>query len=699
MLMILLTSAAILLVSYLWSRRIVEELSEELISQRIDQTEQELEKFFMPLHNGLLLFREWAKAGLLEEVEPRQIAPSLETRQMADTTSVEKLNSLFVPLLERFGQISSMMIADAEGGEYMLLRNQNHWLIRITEAERWGRQTFWMRREADGRYTEQYWKELDYDPRRRPWFQGGLKTPAGAGTHWTAPYKFFTTKAPGITASVHWREPGQPGTTRVMAFDVMLVDISRFTTALRVSENGKALVLSGDGTVVGLPRDERFGSLADLSTHVLTPVDALATPELDAAVKTWRERGIKPENAFSFQSGDDTWWAGLRAFPLGARTFWIAVVVPERDFLGEIIRQRNIVLVITGAALVISFFVAVALARGYSRPLAALAAQASRIQRLDLERGESIESGLAEVNQLADNQEQMITALQSFSRYVPFELVRELLEIGEVATIGGRLANLTVLFTDIRSFTDIAERMSPEDLTAHLADYFEAMLEILQSEHATVDKFIGDAIMAFWGAPKSDPGQARRSVNAVLRCRRRLAELNEAWAAERKPTLPTCFGLDMGPLVVGNVGAPSRLNYTVLGDTVNLASRLESLNRRYGTEALASKALKDAVGDGFCWRLVDVVAVKGKTEAVEVYEPLGATSDVSGEVLAFARAYEDAFARYRSRDFGGALERLEELARQRPHDASIALLMGICEEFRSEPPPDSWDGVTTLDTK
>jgi adenylate cyclase len=241
--------------------------------------------------------------------------------------------------------------------------------------------------------------------------------------------------------------------------------------------------------------------------------------------------------------------------------------------------------------------------------------------------------------------------------------------------------------------------MTPEGLTAHLAEYFEMMVDTLQGERATVDKMVGDAIIAFWGAPLPDAEHAKNAVRGVARCRERLAELNARWREQGKPELPTCFGLDVGPLVVGNVGSPSRLNYTVLGDTVNLASRIEGLNRRYGTEILASESLKDAAGDEWCWRLVDAVAVKGKREAVRIYELLGSRDDTSSERLEFARAYERAFEAYQTRQFDEAGKLLAELAARWPDDRSLESLQALCAQFGSKPPPLDWDGVARLDFK
>jgi adenylate cyclase len=286
----------------------------------------------------------------------------------------------------------------------------------------------------------------------------------------------------------------------------------------------------------------------------------------------------------------------------------------------------------------------------------------------------------------------MRAALVSFARYVPVEVVRELIRQGEVARLGGRTARLTVLFSDIAGFTTISERMSPPELTAHMGRYFDALLPIVGAHGGTVDKLIGDAIMAFFGAPVEDPAHARHALEAVLACRAKLGALHEEWARAGLPLLPTRFGLHTGEVVVGNVGSHERLSYTVLGDTVNLASRLEGAGKGYGVWVLASADFKAEVGEGFVWRLVDRVSVKGREAAVEVYEPLGREGEVGEAAFAFKQAYEAAFARYEARDFAGALEALGAQA----EDEAAVRLYARCEALRDAPPAPDWTPVHRL---
>ncbi len=253
---------------------------------------------------------------------------------------------------------------------------------------------------------------------------------------------------------------------------------------------------------------------------------------------------------------------------------------------------------------------------------------------------------------------------------------------------------MSLVFTDIAGFSTIAETMEPAALTEHMATYFDAMIRIIESHGGTVDKLIGDAIVAFWGAPKLDDSHAANAVRATLDCLAQLGRLNAEWEASGLPPLPTRFGISTGAVVVGNVGSPGRLSYTALGDSVNLASRLEGANSFYGTSALVSSATQAEAGDGFCWRRVDLVAVKGRSKPELIFEPLGLEQELGEKELGWVRAYEDALDAYLGRRFDEAIEKLQPLTLARPGDRSAARLLSRCQAMSENPPPGDWDGVS-----
>jgi adenylate cyclase len=226
-----------------------------------------------------------------------------------------------------------------------------------------------------------------------------------------------------------------------------------------------------------------------------------------------------------------------------------------------------------------------------------------------------------------------------------------------------------------------------------LSRYFDEMTQVIAAQAGTVDKFIGDAIMAFWGAPLPTTDHAARASEAALRSQRKLAELRSAPDIPGLADIRARIGIATGDVLVGNVGSHDRFNYTVMGDTVNLASRLEGLNKLYGTEILISDPRGEALRDGIVARPVGLVQVKGKRQGVEVWEPLCLASEDDAVARELARLFVDGLGTYLERDFRGAAERYKAALRLRPEDKPAALLLERCREFVRAPPPEEWTGV------
>jgi adenylate cyclase len=226
------------------------------------------------------------------------------------------------------------------------------------------------------------------------------------------------------------------------------------------------------------------------------------------------------------------------------------------------------------------------------------------------------------------------------------------------------------------------------------------MSQAIARHHGTVDKFLGDSIMAFWGAPAELPGHALAACQGALEMRRTLASLQARWRARGRPILAAKIGINTGNAVVGNIGAPDRLNYTVIGDSVNLASRLEGLNRLYGTELLIGERTAALVGEALVLRPLDWVAVKGKTQPVLVHELVGAPGEVSREILGGLARYREGLLAYRERRFEEARAAFSEAAKLLgPAEIAAPLLAERCRRFLSEPPPADWSGVSTMTFK
>jgi adenylate cyclase len=702
-LLVVLTSGAILAVTLIGGLSAVDELSQEQIEITTQRVDAELDTFFGAVRTQTDMILRWSEAGIV------------------NIRDVDRMNRLFEPVLAQHDFLSSLMVANSNGEEYMILRDpidQSQWTNRMVKVGPAGLEVYIREWSTNSDTVRESRTDVPYDPRTRLWYLDALKATEESPVYWTRPAIFFVTKDPGVTAATHWVDDGAEDNTTIVAVDLLLMDISRFIGALEVTEHGRAFVLFEDPSegalrVLAFAADEASYTDEDIR-GLLTATDSEATvadavpdlpvtngfslPLVDEATRNWDALG-RTSNPIKFDRDGKTWWTGFDRYNLGTNSLWIGVAVPEEDFLGDI-RDRALIIILAAiAALIAAAVMSTFMARSYSRPLEALAAGSRRLGNLDLTSVGEVSTSLKELEQLAAEQERMRTTLDSFSRYVPVELVRELLSTGEAAKIGGSRRTITALFTDIVGFTTISEALGPEKLTVHMAEYFEAVLEIIQQHSGDVNQLLGDGVLAYWGAPKVDPEHARHAVEGVLECRDRLRELNIDWKNRGLPSLPTHFGLAAGEVVVGNVGSRSRLAYAAVGDTVNLASRLEGLTRFYGSTILSSGRVKDLAGPGFEWMHVDAVRVKGKTEAIELYEPLGFVQAVPSEELEYRDCYEKGRERFLDRSFAEAVEILDSIPEPYGARLTVTRLSDVAASLLADPPDEDWDGVTNFKVK
>ncbi len=291
-------------------------------------------------------------------------------------------------------------------------------------------------------------------------------------------------------------------------------------------------------------------------------------------------------------------------------------------------------------------------------------------------------------------------ARDSFSRFLAPAIVDEVLGREGSLQLGGEKRELTALFADIRGFTTISERLDPHRLLELLNQYLTPMTDVIVSRHqGTLDKYMGDAIMAFWGAPKAQPDHALRACQAALEMLRELERLRRGWAADGLPDIDIGIGLNTGPMSVGFVGSQDRFyNYTILGDAVNLASRLEGANKQYGTRIIIGQETWAQVQGRVVARPLDLLRVKGKLEPVRIYELMG-MGPASAADAAFLEAFAWGYGAWRAQRWDEAIARFEDADRLRGGDECSRVYITRCERMRLEPPGPDWDGAFTMETK
>ena len=285
-----------------------------------------------------------------------------------------------------------------------------------------------------------------------------------------------------------------------------------------------------------------------------------------------------------------------------------------------------------------------------------------------------------------------------FGQYIPPELVEEMSNDPSRYTLEAEVRELTVLFSDIRSFTSISEAMDAKDLSDLLNEYLTPMTNIIQKYRGTIDKYIGDAVMAFWGAPINHPEHAKLAIDAAMEMLTTLKQMNKGFIAKGWPELKIGIGLNTGPMRVGDMGSDFRKAYTVMGDAVNLGSRLEGMTKQYGVELLVSEYTKQAVPD-YLFRELDKIRVKGKDEPVIIYEPICLKQDVTKALKDEIKLYRQAVAYYREQNWDMAEMQFLNLLNSSGGTKLYQAYIDRIQELRANPPGPGWDGVYTFTTK
>ena len=400
----------------------------------------------------------------------------------------------------------------------------------------------------------------------------------------------------------------------------------------------------------------------------------------------------RTELATSFRFGNDIYLCTFRYLP--ATQDWIVgIVVPRNFYLGTLLQIRRQVLWASLALIIAIILAGGLIIRSVVRSHSLILREMARMNGFEFVPAQT-SSHLRDIEEVLIGLEKVKTAMRAMSKYVPINLVRQLYQRGEEPVLGGKTSELSVLFTDIKDFTAFSETLTPDELAEDLGRYLQVMAKVIQSERGTIDKYIGDAVMTFWNAPEAVPGHEILACRAALRCRDALQKLYDSPDWGRAPWFETRFGLHRCIASVGHFGAPDRLNYTAIGDGINLASRLEGLNKYYGTHIIASESIYNAAMGVFEFRILDRVAVKGKTEGIVIYELLA--ERIAGKPRPeWVDRYEQAFTSYQQGDFATALELFEVQG----DDSPSIVMTSRCREWISHPPLGIWNGIHTFESK
>lgn len=554
-------------------------------------------------------------------------------------------------------------------------------VVRMIEDDASGRRDTWRFVNSDGSLGEPHRRASDFDPRQRPWYAAALQSGA---PRLTAPYRFAWSSEPGVSVGVPLPQGGG-----VIGFDSSLGTLSRLIVQYKITPNAIILVAAGNSDVY-------------IETPPCDPTDSTCLPG-DAEVRALVRKAVAEAAGRPIQR--DIQMAG-RTYklivhptkPIYGQGFAVAAAVPMEELTVGSRALLERAAWAGGSAVALAGLAALLVSLMLSRSMARLAVKTQRIRDLDFSDRQPVRSRIREVLRLSDAVERMREGLEVFGHYVSKDLVRQIMRSPASTGVGGERRDVTVMFTDIEGFSRISEETSPELLTSRLSRYFEALAGAISANRGMIDKYIGDSVMAFWNAPEPDPDHVVHACRAALQAAEASRSLAAKWRGRERPVFRTRFGLHAGPAIVGNVGTRERMNYTLVGAVANQASRLEGLNKVYGTEILASGEVAARTADRFVWRPVDRIVAAGTTEVMEICEPLGEIAAAEAEAP-FLAQWQAARAAYLAGRFDEARAGFEAAAALRPGDGPCRVLAARCVELSRDGAPAGWDGAWHFDFK
>lgn len=555
-------------------------------------------------------------------------------------------------------------------------------LVRSVVAGDGLRQETWWFQLADGGRSPVQTRMIDFDPRTRPWYLEAMRV---MGPALTEPYSFAQAKVVGVSAGMPLRQGG------VIGFDFTLDTLSRLIGDYRFTDNSIIMVASDTGTVFMESEACRIEGGTCLPGE-----DQVRTAMRDAIIRAV-DGGDRIERDITL-SGRDYRLLVHQVPPAFGRRYMVAAAVPISELAVDSRTLLERAALAAAVAVALAIFGVLLASFVLSRSISRIAAKTERIRDLDFSDRTRVDSRITEVVRLSDSVERMREGLEVFGRYVSKHLVHQIMRSPDTAGVGGMRRDITVMFTDIEGFSRISETMEPELLTSRLSRYFDALGSAILANRGTIDKYIGDSIMAFWNAPEPDPDHVVNACRAALQACDAGRQLSDKWRQLGRPGFRTRFGLHTGPAVVGNVGAREHINYTLVGAVANQASRLEGLNKAYHTEILASGEVASATAGHFVWRHIDRVVAAGTTEEHEIHEPMG-EMDAVGQHADFLVQWRAGREAYGAGRFDDALAAFQAAAALRPDDGPCRVFVARCKMFLRDGPPSGWNGTWHFDSK
>jgi adenylate cyclase len=628
------------------------------------------------------------------------------TAPLEDKEGEKKLFSYYEEILRTNPQVKMAYYSDTRGDLMMLNRmTDGSFSKRMVRNDGKNISTVWDHANVAyyGNYSNSVLDASEgYDPRKRGWYEIARDQRRSA---WTPVYLFATDHLPGFTSVVPLYD-NDGILSGVSSLDITVDEISRFLATIQTTPGTKIALVDSAYNLVGF----QAKTDADLDKLFTETVDANGISVFDVrTLDMFPDEDVRYILRQTLHGG-----GGLQAVKYGGRLYRsvltpttignglelsIGIIIPEDDIIGNVKRNLAYVTIFSVSILIIIIIISSLFSNSIAKPMQVLSEEMAKIRNFQLDSDVDISTTLVEIVNMHDAFEGMRMGLKNFKRYVPSDLVAQLINKDIEAKIGGEKRELSIFFSDIANFTSISEKMAPEDLVQQLSIYFENVSKIILENKGTIDKYIGDSVMAFWGAPRQSDNHAEMACRSAVTIQTILHTIFRKWTKNGKEPFYTRIGIHTGEVVVGNTGYEERLNYTVLGDPVNLASRLEGVNKVYGTRIIVSENTWAQCKDMFEFRRLDKISVKGREEGIMIYELYAHKDEIEKPLWKLFSFYETGLKHYFNRNFTEAFKYFNAILKYRSTDGPSKVMRARCLRYHSAPPPKDWNGTFVLSSK
>lgn len=610
---------------------------------------------------------------------------------------IPRLNWFFHEALDIYPRISTLYLADTHGNFYLQYRvpgavknpysvpvigshyipqaTKNIYMILRSIKGKNPLTVIYKNDQGNTLKTEKY-NNINFIPSQRPWYQGARQS---TPNYWFGVYRFFTTNQLGLTVAspsiIHHQFSGVIG-----ADFTMDQFVQQFKNIIAANKSG-AIIYNKKGDIIAYQGFEPIKTQATDMVNIKNLHDSVIKTAYVQHQKNHYRR-------FIFSVRGTQYIAYISPYASNSDENWeIEVVVPVNTFIGAV-KSTNYYTIIFSIIMVSLGLILVFFASGrISKPIMSIADDMKKMQQLNFSAIAKSDSSIYEIQTMLDALRATQSALSSFVKYIPKALVGKLLENKTTAQLGGVKKTISILFTDIDNYTATVENMDAEALIAHISEYLNVMTSVIHQHEGNIDKYIGDAIMAFWNDPIENPNHVFHACQAILACQMQIKMINAAWRAVGKPVFTTRFGLNTGVAIAGNVGSQDRINYTVIGDNVNVTARLEALNKIYGTEIIVSESVYQQCQDQMLFRPLDTVTVRGKQHPIKIYELIAAKSAkfsprvATAEEIVLCELSTLAYQAFHRQEWGTAYTIFTEINEKFPQDGMARLYLKRISEL------------------